>query len=93
MPRENYLHCTTWSIFLEVLFCGITLLCNFVAEAVVPNLKLNTVLEVEFQGVKKTLHHASVGTPRPVASKLAADTPLLIGQFYKWLKWYSSMVY
>ncbi|KAG6735882.1 hypothetical protein POTOM_061445 [Populus tomentosa] len=53
----------------------------------------DTVLELEFQGVKKQftmlqfsnptiLLHADrpVRSPRPVASKLAADTPLLTGQ-------------
>ncbi|KAJ6727591.1 V-TYPE PROTON ATPASE CATALYTIC SUBUNIT A [Salix purpurea] len=40
----------------------------------------DTVLELEFQGVTKAIYHASVRTPRPVASKLAADTPLLTGQ-------------
>ncbi|KAF2309207.1 hypothetical protein GH714_001177 [Hevea brasiliensis] len=43
----------------------------------------DTVLELEFQGVKKQftmLQTWPVRTPRPVASKLAADTPLLTGQ-------------
>ncbi|PIA43840.1 hypothetical protein AQUCO_01800111v1 [Aquilegia coerulea] len=43
----------------------------------------DTVLELEFQGVKKKitmLQTWPVRTPRPVASKLAADTPLLTGQ-------------
>ncbi|KAB1199071.1 V-type proton ATPase catalytic subunit A [Morella rubra] len=43
----------------------------------------DTVLELEFQGVKKQftmLQSWPVRTPRPVASKLAADTPLLTGQ-------------
>ncbi|KAM0904600.1 hypothetical protein ACQ4PT_017921 [Festuca glaucescens] len=43
----------------------------------------DTVLELEFQGIKKEftmLHTWPVRTPRPVASKLAADTPLLTGQ-------------
>ncbi|CAM6021112.1 unnamed protein product [Sphagnum compactum] len=41
------------------------------------------VLELEFQGRKKKftmLQEWPVRTPRPVASKLAADTPLLTGQ-------------
>ncbi|CAA7056706.1 unnamed protein product [Microthlaspi erraticum] len=44
---------------------------------------VDTVLELEFQGVKKSytmLQSWPVRTPRPVASKLAADTPLLTGQ-------------
>ncbi|GFY81502.1 vacuolar ATP synthase subunit A [Actinidia rufa] len=43
----------------------------------------DTVLELEFQGVKKQftmLQGWPVQTPRPVASNLAADTPLLTGQ-------------
>ncbi|PSS07234.1 V-type proton ATPase catalytic subunit A like [Actinidia chinensis var. chinensis] len=43
----------------------------------------DTVLELEFQGVKKQftmLQSWPVRSPRPVASKLAADTPLLTGQ-------------
>ncbi|KAK8956778.1 hypothetical protein KSP39_PZI001163 [Platanthera zijinensis] len=43
----------------------------------------DTVLELDFQGVKKELTLLQtwpVRTPRPVASKLAADTPLLTGQ-------------
>ncbi|KAG6763300.1 hypothetical protein POTOM_030714 [Populus tomentosa] len=43
----------------------------------------DTVLELEFQGVVKQftmLQTWPVRTPRPVASKLAADTPLLTGQ-------------
>ncbi|KAJ8770228.1 hypothetical protein K2173_011764 [Erythroxylum novogranatense] len=43
----------------------------------------DTVLELDFQGVKKkfTMRQTwPVRTPRPVASKLAADTPLLTGQ-------------
>ncbi|KAF9602526.1 hypothetical protein IFM89_029825 [Coptis chinensis] len=43
----------------------------------------DTVLELEFQGVKKKvtmLQTWPVRSPRPVASKLAADTPLLTGQ-------------
>ncbi|KAL4271252.1 hypothetical protein GQ457_13G018740 [Hibiscus cannabinus] len=43
----------------------------------------DTVLELEFQGVKKQitmLQTWPVRTPRPVATKLAADTPLLTGQ-------------
>ncbi|KAK4719082.1 hypothetical protein R3W88_017420 [Solanum pinnatisectum] len=43
----------------------------------------DTVLELEFQGVKKQftmLQSWPVRTPRPVAAKLAADTPLLTGQ-------------
>ncbi|CAN0929062.1 V-type proton ATPase catalytic subunit A [Linum grandiflorum] len=43
----------------------------------------DTVLELEFQGEKKKitmLQTWPVRTPRPVASKLAADTPLLTGQ-------------
>ncbi|KAK9099739.1 hypothetical protein Scep_023169 [Stephania cephalantha] len=43
----------------------------------------DTVLELEFQGVKKQfsmLQTWPVRTPRPVAAKLAADTPLLTGQ-------------
>uniref|UniRef100_A0ACD6ANV3 Uncharacterized protein n=1 Tax=Avena sativa TaxID=4498 RepID=A0ACD6ANV3_AVESA len=46
----------------------------------------DTVLELEFQGIKKEftmLHTWPVRTPRPVASKLAADTPLLTGQVYE----------
>ncbi|XP_024978009.1 V-type proton ATPase catalytic subunit A-like [Cynara cardunculus var. scolymus] len=42
----------------------------------------DAVLELEFQGVKKKftmLQTWPVRTPRPVASKLAADTPLLTG--------------
>ncbi|KAK4375332.1 hypothetical protein RND71_006009 [Anisodus tanguticus] len=47
------------------------------------DLYADTVLELEFQGVKKQftmLQSWPVRTPRPVASKLAADTPLLTGQ-------------
>nr|GMD64176.1 V-type proton ATPase catalytic subunit A [Ipomoea batatas] len=43
----------------------------------------DTVLELEFQGVKKQytmLQTWPVCTPRPVAEKLTADTPLLTGQ-------------
>ncbi|XP_062223940.1 V-type proton ATPase catalytic subunit A isoform X2 [Phragmites australis] len=43
----------------------------------------DTVLELEFQGIKKQftmLQTWPVRSPRPVASKLAADTPLLTGQ-------------
>nr|GEX66925.1 putative nuclease HARBI1 [Tanacetum cinerariifolium] len=41
----------------------------------------DTVLELEFQGVKKQFTMLQlVRTPRPVASKLAADTLLLTGQ-------------
>eukprot|EP00249_Psilotum_nudum_P005197 c18658_g1_i1 orf=482-2353(+) len=43
----------------------------------------DTVLELEFQGTKRQitmLQTWPVRTPRPVASKLAADTPLLTGQ-------------
>ncbi|KAF3640967.1 V-type proton ATPase catalytic subunit A [Capsicum annuum] len=43
----------------------------------------DTVLELEFQGVKKQvtmLQTWPVRSPRPVATKLAADTPLLTGQ-------------
>nr|GLL41414.1 V-type proton ATPase catalytic subunit A-like [Ipomoea trifida] len=43
----------------------------------------DTVLELEFQGVKKQytmLQTWPVCTPRPVAEKLAADTPVLTGQ-------------
>ncbi|KAK8489310.1 hypothetical protein V6N12_064001 [Hibiscus sabdariffa] len=43
----------------------------------------DTVLELEFQGVKKQITMLQtwlVRTPRPVASKLAANTPLLTGQ-------------
>ncbi|KAK4373901.1 hypothetical protein RND71_004578 [Anisodus tanguticus] len=43
----------------------------------------DTVLELEFQGVKKEitmLQTWPVRSPRPVATKLAADTPLLTGQ-------------
>lgn len=42
-----------------------------------------TVLEIEFQGVKKEyqmLQMWPVRQPRPVASKMIADTPLLTGQ-------------
>ncbi|WJX95686.1 H(+)-transporting two-sector ATPase [Trifolium repens] len=44
--------------------------------------RLDTVLEHEFQGVKKftMLQSWHVHTPRPVESKLAADTPLLTDQ-------------
>ncbi|XVE89291.1 hypothetical protein DITRI_Ditri19aG0190800 [Diplodiscus trichospermus] len=47
------------------------------------DLYADTVLELEFQGVKKQftmLQQWPVRTPRPVATKLAADTPLLTGQ-------------
>nr|GMC52009.1 V-type proton ATPase catalytic subunit A [Ipomoea batatas] len=47
------------------------------------SLKDTAVLELEFQGVKKQytmLQTWPVRTPRPVAEKLAADTPLLTGQ-------------
>lgn len=43
----------------------------------------DTVLELEFQGVKKHLTMLQtwpVRTPRPVSAKLSADTPLLTGQ-------------
>ncbi|KAH7279890.1 hypothetical protein KP509_37G042600 [Ceratopteris richardii] len=43
----------------------------------------DTVLELEFQGIKKSitmLQTWPVRTPRPVATKLSADTPLLTGQ-------------
>lgn len=43
----------------------------------------DTVLELEFQGIKKSitmLQTWPVRTPRPVASKMSADTPLLTGQ-------------
>ncbi|CAN6163191.1 unnamed protein product [Urochloa humidicola] len=43
----------------------------------------DTVLELEFQGIKKQftmLQTWPVRSPRPVASKVAADTPLLTGQ-------------
>ncbi|KAL0319545.1 UNVERIFIED_CONTAM: V-type proton ATPase catalytic subunit A [Sesamum angustifolium] len=55
---------------------------TYVAPAGQYSLK-DTVLELEFQGVKKQftmLQNWPVRTPRPVASKLAADTPLLTGQ-------------
>nr|GEX81092.1 V-type proton ATPase catalytic subunit A [Tanacetum cinerariifolium] len=55
---------------------------TYVAPAGHYSLK-DTVLELEFQGVKKQftmLQTWPVRTPRPVASKLAADTPLLTGQ-------------
>ncbi|KAG6400007.1 hypothetical protein SASPL_141495 [Salvia splendens] len=55
---------------------------TYVAPAGQYSLK-DTVLELEFQGVKKQftmLQTWPVRTPRPVASKLAADTPLLTGQ-------------
>ncbi|KEH28525.1 V-type proton ATPase catalytic subunit A [Medicago truncatula] len=55
---------------------------TYVAPAGQYSLK-DTVLELEFQGVKKKftmLQSWPVRTPRPVASKLAADTPLLTGQ-------------
>ncbi|KAM5575071.1 hypothetical protein ABKV19_014152, partial [Rosa sericea] len=55
---------------------------TYVAPAGQYSLK-DTVLELEFQGVKKQftmLQSWPVRTPRPVASKLAADTPLLTGQ-------------
>ena len=42
-----------------------------------------TVLELEFEGVKKEysmMHSWPVRSPRPVAQKLAADYPLLTGQ-------------
>nr|GLL41411.1 eIF-2-alpha kinase activator GCN1 isoform X14 [Ipomoea trifida] len=47
------------------------------------DLYADIVLELEFQGVKKQytmLQTWPVCTPRPVAEKLAADTPLLTGQ-------------
>jgi V-type H+-transporting ATPase subunit A len=43
----------------------------------------DTVLELEFQGIKKEftmLQTWPVRSPRPVMEKLAADTPLLTGQ-------------
>ncbi|KAH0898172.1 hypothetical protein HID58_047740 [Brassica napus] len=55
---------------------------TYIAPAGQYSLK-DTVLELEFQGVKKSytmLQSWPVRTPRPVASKLAADTPLLTGQ-------------
>ncbi|KAI7986566.1 hypothetical protein LOK49_LG14G01132 [Camellia lanceoleosa] len=55
---------------------------TYIAPAGQYSLK-DTVLELEFQGVKKQiamLQTWPVRTPRPVASKLAADTPLLTGQ-------------
>ncbi|CAA6669608.1 unnamed protein product [Spirodela intermedia] len=55
---------------------------TYVAPAGHYSLK-DTVLELEFQGVKKQfsmLQTWPVRTPRPVATKLAADTPLLTGQ-------------
>ncbi|XP_020243433.1 V-type proton ATPase catalytic subunit A-like [Asparagus officinalis] len=45
----------------------------------------DTVLELEFQGINKNftmLQTWHVRTPRPVATKLAADTPLLTGQIW-----------
>ncbi|KAF3672984.1 V-type proton ATPase catalytic subunit A [Capsicum annuum] len=66
MPRE-------WRTFPSVVACVRTGSCT----------KDDTVLELEFQGVKKQftmLQSWPVRTPRPVASKLAADTPLLTGQ-------------
>ncbi|ONK61213.1 uncharacterized protein A4U43_C08F27390 [Asparagus officinalis] len=45
----------------------------------------DTVLELEFQGINKNftmLQTWHVRTPRPVATKLAADTPLLTGQMF-----------
>ncbi|KAI7985747.1 hypothetical protein LOK49_LG14G01152 [Camellia lanceoleosa] len=56
---------------------------TYIAPAGQYSLK-DTVLELEFQGVKKQiamLQTWPVQTPRPVASKLAADTPLLTGQY------------
>ncbi|URE30053.1 RabGAP TBC domain-containing protein [Musa troglodytarum] len=55
---------------------------SYIAPAGQYNLK-DTVLELEFQGVKKQitmLQTWPVRTPRPVAAKVAADTPLLTGQ-------------
>ncbi|THU55512.1 hypothetical protein C4D60_Mb11t07360 [Musa balbisiana] len=55
---------------------------SYIAPAGQYNLN-DTVLELEFQGVKKQfsmLQTWPVRTPRPVAAKLAADTPLLTGQ-------------
>ncbi|XP_042478745.1 V-type proton ATPase catalytic subunit A-like [Macadamia integrifolia] len=55
---------------------------TYIAPAGQYSLK-DTVLELEFQGVKKQftmLQTWPVRTPRPVSSKLAADTPLLTGQ-------------
>ncbi|KAE9468080.1 hypothetical protein C3L33_00028, partial [Rhododendron williamsianum] len=55
---------------------------TYIAPAGQYSLK-DTVLELEFQGVKKQitmLQTWPVRSPRPVASKLAADTPLLTGQ-------------
>ena len=43
----------------------------------------DTVLEVEFEGIKTPftmMHTWPVRTPRPVNEKLAADYPLLTGQ-------------
>ncbi|KAI3991287.1 hypothetical protein MKX01_034606, partial [Papaver californicum] len=45
----------------------------------------DTVLELEFRGVKKSstmLRTWPFRTPRPVATKLADDTPLLTGVFF-----------
>ncbi|AQK60306.1 vacuolar proton pump3 [Zea mays] len=55
---------------------------SYIAPAGQYNLQ-DTVLELEFQGIKKKftmLQTWPVRSPRPVASKLAADTPLLTGQ-------------
>ncbi|GAU46326.1 hypothetical protein TSUD_28430 [Trifolium subterraneum] len=55
---------------------------TYVARAGQYSLK-DTVLELEFQGVKNKftmLQSWPLRTPRPIASKLAADTPLLTGQ-------------
>ncbi|XXG64402.1 hypothetical protein AAC387_Pa05g2366 [Persea americana] len=55
---------------------------TYIAPAGQYNLK-DTVLELEFQGVTKQftmLQSWPVRSPRPVAAKLAADTPLLTGQ-------------
>ncbi|KAM0046458.1 putative H(+)-transporting two-sector ATPase [Helianthus debilis subsp. tardiflorus] len=58
---------------------------TYIAPAGQYSLK-DTVLELEFQGVKKKytmLQTWPIRTPCPVASKLAADTPLLTGQFIR----------
>lgn len=125
---KNQLHCTSWSIFFEgaafppvslfpILFCFFGI--DFVALMAIYIVVQDTVLELEFQGVKKQftmlqvvyfsmllifttlvalltrlmedwrmstlliyvdLQAWPVRTPRPVLSKLAADTPLLTGQ-------------
>lgn len=55
---------------------------TFIASADNYTIK-ETVLEIEFQGKKKSfsmLQYWPVRTPRPTAEKLASDNPLLCGQ-------------